>query len=142
MQRKTAPVQRVRRGRNQSGIRPSSVSIARGQRGWSLPDKSDFPVQRERLAQFTDGLAGIFTKRKLDDATLTELEDLLITADLGTSTAARLTEALAKTRFGKEVTSDEVRGAFAADIDDCGTLARQRVGASHCAIKRVVKATI
>ncbi len=67
-------------------------------------------------SKLVTGIGEIFTKRKLDDATLTELEDLLITADLGTSTAARLTEALAKTRFGKEITSEEVRGAFAADI--------------------------
>ena len=39
--------------------RDATYRIARGQRGWSLPDKSDFPVQRERLAQFTDGLAGL-----------------------------------------------------------------------------------
>jgi fused signal recognition particle receptor len=51
------------------------------------------------------GIADIFTKKTLDDAALTELEDLLIAADLGT-----------ETRFGKEVTGEEVREAFAADI--------------------------
>ena len=67
-------------------------------------------------SKLVTGIGEIFTKKKLDDATLTELEDLLITADLGTATASRLTQALAKTRFGKEITSEEVRGAFAADI--------------------------
>src|ERR1700760_3118252 len=67
-------------------------------------------------SKLVTGITEIFTKKKLDDAALTELEDLLITADLGTATASRLTQALAKTRFGKEVTSEEVRGAFAADI--------------------------
>jgi fused signal recognition particle receptor len=62
------------------------------------------------------GIADIFTKKTLDDAALTELEDLLIAADLGTATASRLTQHLAKTRFGKEVTGEEVREAFAADI--------------------------
>jgi fused signal recognition particle receptor len=62
------------------------------------------------------GIGDILTKRKLDDATLTELEDLLITADLGTATAAKLTQALAKERFGKDITPEEVRESFAADI--------------------------
>ncbi len=67
-------------------------------------------------SKLVEGIGEIFTKKKLDEAALTELEDLLITADLGTATASKLTQALAKTRFGKEVTSEEVRGAFAADI--------------------------
>lgn len=62
------------------------------------------------------GIGDIFTKKKLDDAALTELEDLLITADLGTATAAKLTQSLANTRFGKDITAEEVRTAFAADI--------------------------
>jgi fused signal recognition particle receptor len=66
--------------------------------------------------KLVSGISDIFTKRKLDDAALTELEDLLITADLGTATAGKLTTELAKTRFGKDITSEEVRAAFAADI--------------------------
>ncbi len=58
----------------------------------------------------------LFTKRKLDDAALEELEELLITADLGAAMAARLTANLAKTRFGKDITGDEIRAAFAEDI--------------------------
>jgi len=62
------------------------------------------------------GISDIFTKRKLDDDALTELEELLISADIGSATSAKLVQDLAKTRFGKEVTPDEVREAFAADI--------------------------
>ncbi len=62
------------------------------------------------------GISDIFTKKKLDDAAVTDLEDLLIGADLGTATAGKLTAALAKTRFGKDITPEEVRTAFAADI--------------------------
>ncbi len=67
-------------------------------------------------SKLTDGIGGIFTKRKLDQATLEELEDLLIGADLGPATAARLTQELARNRFGKEITGDEVRKILAADI--------------------------
>ncbi len=63
-----------------------------------------------------DGISGIFTKRKLDDAALEELEELLITADLGVQAAARLTADLAKTRFDKDISPQEVRRALADDI--------------------------
>jgi len=67
----------------------------------------------DRLAQ---GIAGIFNRRRLDDDTLEELEDLLIMADLGPATAARLAAGLRRTRFGKEVSGEEVRGVLAEDI--------------------------
>ena len=64
----------------------------------------------------TESIAGIFTKKKLDQATLNELEDALIQADLGVAVASRLVEKLGRERFGKEVTDEEVRAAFAEDI--------------------------
>ena len=67
-------------------------------------------------SKLTDGIGSIFTKKKLDHATLEELEELLIGADLGPTTAARLTQELAKNRFGKEITGEEVRKILAADI--------------------------
>ena len=63
-----------------------------------------------------EGISAIFTKRKLDDAALEELEELLISADLGVATAAKLTADLAEEKFDKEVSPDEVRGALAEDI--------------------------
>lgn len=67
-------------------------------------------------ARLADGITGLFGGRKLDDAALADLEEALIAADLGVATAARLAASLAKTRFGKEVTDDEVRAALADDI--------------------------
>ena len=67
-------------------------------------------------AKLGDGISAIFTKRRLDDEALEELEELLITADLGVSTAARLAGDLAKTRFDKEVDPVEVRTALADNI--------------------------
>ena len=68
-------------------------------------------------SQFTDGLAQLFTHRKLDDEALEDLEDLLITADLGAATAAKLTAELADQRFGKDITAEEIRTAFAEQIE-------------------------
>ena len=67
-------------------------------------------------SRLVGGISGIFTRRKLDAAALAELEDLLITADLGPATAARLTASLAATRFDKEVSDHEVRTALAEGI--------------------------
>ncbi len=63
-----------------------------------------------------DGIAGIFTKNKLDDVTLEALEELLIAADLGVAPAARLTAKLAKTRFEKDASPEQVRRALAAEM--------------------------
>ncbi len=71
---------------------------------------------RKSSSKIAGGIGDLITKRKLDDAALEELEELLITADLGAATAAKLTTNLAKSRFGKDVTSEEVRSAFAEDI--------------------------
>ena len=67
-------------------------------------------------SKLVGGISGIFTKRKLDAAALEELEEVLITADLGPATAAKLTADLAATRFDKEVSDHEVRAALADGI--------------------------
>lgn len=68
----------------------------------------------ERL---TGGISGIFSaRRRLDDEALEELEEVLIMADLGPATAAKLTANLAREKFDKEVTDQEVREALAEDI--------------------------
>jgi fused signal recognition particle receptor len=64
----------------------------------------------------TDQIASVVTKRRLDAETLEELEEALITADLGVETSAVLVKAVAKDRFGKEVTDAEVREALAAAV--------------------------
>jgi len=59
---------------------------------------------------------GLLTKRKLDDAAIEELEEILITSDLGVSTAARLSQSIASSRFGKETTSEEIKAVLASEI--------------------------
>jgi fused signal recognition particle receptor len=81
--------------------------------GWFKRLRSGLSRSSSRL---TEGIGAIFTKRKLDDAALEELEELLIAADLGAATAAKLAARLADTRFDQEVSPDEVRGALAGEI--------------------------
>jgi len=64
-------------------------------------------------SKLSEGITGIFTRRRLDDASLEELEELLIAADMGTGIAAEVTGMLRKTRFGQEVSPEEVRAALA-----------------------------
>ena len=67
-------------------------------------------------ASISEGIVSIFTKKPLDQATLDELEELLITADLGVGPAGRVVDSLKKSRFGKEVSPEEVREALADEI--------------------------
>ena len=50
--------------------------------------------------KLTSSIGAVFTKRRLDDAALEELEDLLIAADLGTAVAAQVIANFRRTRFG------------------------------------------
>ena len=67
-------------------------------------------------AKLTDSITGIFTKRKLDDEALEELEETLIAADLGVAASRRIVEGFRKTRFGKEVSDEEVKATLADEI--------------------------
>lgn len=82
--------------------------------------RSFFKRMKEGFSRSTkalgDGITGIFTKRKLDADTLQELEDLLIQSDMGVDMAVSITEALAKDRFDKEVSPDEIRTFLASEI--------------------------
>ena len=84
-------------------------------RGWLTRLRDGLGKSSSRLA---DGIGGLFGggRRRLDDATLEALEDILITADLGPSTAARLVAELGARRFDQELSEEEIRAEFAADI--------------------------
>ena len=81
---------------------------------------SFFSRLKEGLSRSTQKLGGgigaAFTRRRLDQTALDELEELLIAADLGTGAAARVIAAFRRSRFGREVTDPEIREALAAEI--------------------------
>ncbi len=64
-----------------------------------------------------ESISSIFTKRKLDDDTLQDLEDILIQADLGVETAMTITERLADGRYNKEVSGEEVQKILADEVN-------------------------
>lgn len=63
--------------------------------------------------KITKGLSDLVTKKKLDEETLEQLEEVLIEADLGPKTAAKIIEVFSKDRFGKDISEDEIRDALA-----------------------------
>ena len=66
--------------------------------------------------KLTESITAVFKKRRLDDAALEELEDLLISADLGPAVAAKVIAGFRRSRFGKEVTEAEIRETLAEEI--------------------------
>ena len=60
-------------------------------------------------SSLVSGIGNIFTKKRLDDTAIEELEDLLLMSDVGYNTIKKLLGALSKEKFCKEVTGEEVR---------------------------------
>ena len=81
--------------------------------GWISRLRSGLSRSSAKLA---GDIGGIFTSRRIDAATLDELEDALIIADLGVATAGKLRDAIAERRFEADAGDDEVRAALAETI--------------------------
>jgi fused signal recognition particle receptor len=62
-------------------------------------------------------ISDLVSKRKLDADTIEELEEVLIRADLGVTTAAKIAAAVAEGRYDKMVTADEVKQILAAEVE-------------------------
>jgi fused signal recognition particle receptor len=88
--------------------------------GEAPPPPTFFERLKEGLSKSTaglsDSLTGIFTKRKLDAATIGELEEALIRADLGAGLAARISGAVAKDRYDTEIAPADLRSILSAEI--------------------------
>ncbi len=95
------------------------------QQGWFARLASGLKRSSDNL---TTSITSVFTKRKLDAATLDELEDVLIQADLGVDTAMAITETLRRDRFDKDVSGEDVRAVLAAEVEKVlGPVARPLV---------------
>lgn len=64
----------------------------------------------------TGSISAIFTKKKLDKATLQDLEDVLLQADLGLPMAERIVKAVSAGRYDKEIDPEEVKQILAAEV--------------------------
>ena len=84
------------------------------------PKKSFWRRLSEGLSRtsssLTTGITELFTKRKLDAATLEDLEDILIQADLGLESSARIAKAVGQSRYEKGVSPEAVREILAREV--------------------------
>jgi fused signal recognition particle receptor len=62
-------------------------------------------------------ISDLVTKRKLDDATLIEIHDALVRADLGLALADRIVAALAGSRQDATITPDEIKAVVAEEVE-------------------------
>jgi len=92
---------------------PAPIAVPAGDESWFGRMRSGLAKSSSRLTQ---GLTDLFTKRKLDDEALEELQDLLITADLGVGTVNRVTEHLTKTRLDQDITAEEIKAILVDQI--------------------------
>ena len=69
-------------------------------------------------SRMSEQVSAVFTKRKLDDEALQDLEDILITSDFGVGPAAKVSALLAEDKFDKQVTDMEIKIALADVISD------------------------
>ena len=99
------------------------AAIARGE-----PDPYAEVAQPGFFSKLSSGLAkssskmgnsitSLFTQRRLDDEALEDLEDILLTSDMGGKVSARIVENLAKTRMDKDVNDEEIKLALADEIE-------------------------
>lgn len=72
---------------------------------------------KKSSSKITTGISDIFTKKKLDNATLDELEELLLTADMGVKATSKIIEQFSQKKQDKEITDIEIRTALASDIE-------------------------
>ena len=69
-------------------------------------------------ARVTSSLSSLLGRSSIDAASIGEVEDALISADLGTAAAARLAERVRRHKFDGEVTAQALAGALADGITE------------------------
>jgi fused signal recognition particle receptor len=61
-------------------------------------------------------LTGLFTRKKLDEQTVRELEEALVRADIGTIRAKNIAESVARGRYDSEISEPELRAVLSREI--------------------------
>jgi fused signal recognition particle receptor len=72
---------------------------------------------RRTSASIGGAVADLVAKRKLDQALLDDIEEVLIRADLGVDSAANIAAAVGEGRYDKSITPEEVKAVVAAEVE-------------------------
>jgi fused signal recognition particle receptor len=68
-------------------------------------------------ASLSGAITDLVAKRRLDDEMIAEIEEVLIRADLGLETSARIAAAVGEGRYDKSISAEEVKAVVAAEIE-------------------------
>lgn len=71
---------------------------------------------KKSSAPLSSGLGNIFSRRRLDSATLDELEELLICSDMGVSAAAKIIKDFSARKIDKDATDEDIRRILADSL--------------------------
>jgi fused signal recognition particle receptor len=72
---------------------------------------------RRTSASIGGAVADLVAKRKLDQAMLDDIEEVLIRADLGVDSAANIAAAVGEGRYDKSITPEEVKAVVATEVE-------------------------
>lgn len=67
-------------------------------------------------SKISSGIDNIFNKRAINDEVLEELEDLLLSADLGYEAASRIVKNFSSVKIAKDATADDIKKLLAGNI--------------------------
>ena len=67
--------------------------------------------------KLSGGITDIFTKKKVDEQTLEELEELLITSDIGIKATTKILQNFAKRKLDKDADEQEIKQELSSDIE-------------------------
>jgi fused signal recognition particle receptor len=93
---------------------PAAPAPEAERRGWLSRLTSGLSRSSSAIGR---GIVDIFAKRKLDAASLDDLEDILLQADLGVGPATRIREAIGKGRYEKGIDPEEVKRLLAEEVE-------------------------
>src|SRR5437660_2683328 len=101
--------------------RPSSPANRKNMNDQSTEKQSWWQRLSGGLTRTSASIGGAVTdlvaKRRLDQAMLDEIEEVLIRADLGVESAARIAAAVGEGRYDKSITAEEVKAVVAAEVE-------------------------
>ncbi len=73
--------------------------------------------QNERRYSISNKINNIFSKKRLDEETLQDLEDLLLMNDVGTSSSDNIIKNIRQHKFSKDIDENEVKLFLAKNIE-------------------------
>ena len=103
--------------KSEPAVSPDPDPVAKTPVSAPMTEPEDPVAKPGFLARLTGRTAGkSVVKRVLDDDMLEQLEELLIASDMGVDTALRVTANIAEGRFGKRLSTEEIKQLLAAEI--------------------------